>query len=250
VSNNKPIVEPLPAASVLLVRDGDDGLEVLMMERAKTMKFAPGAFVFPGGKVDRDDGDHSNWNELVQVGKSLPDLAFRIAALRELYEEASVLLASDVGPDISYDMPFSEQLRQKDVWLNVNEMVPFAHWVTPEPMPRRFDTHFYLAAHNGQTAVHDGNEAISLRWINPHAILTDWDHDEVPLMFPTRLNLMKLARATSVAEALEQARNTQVVRTLPVVGRDEKGIKLTIDPACGYEVTRASAKELKVETPK
>ena len=105
-------------------------------------------------------------------------------------------------------------------------------------------------AHNGQEARHDGNEAVSLRWVNPKAILEDWDGDKVPLMFPTRLNLMKLARASTVEEALAQSREAAVVRTLPVVGQDENGIKLTIDPACGYEVTRASSKELNVETPK
>ncbi|MBL4638901.1 MAG: hypothetical protein JKY57_00045, partial [Kordiimonadaceae bacterium] len=125
----------------------------------------------------------------------------------------------------------------------------FAHWVTPETVPRRFDTHFFIAAHNGQTAQHDGNEAISLRWVNPQVLLNDWEADKVPLMFPTRLNLIKLARANTVAEALEQARNTPLVRTMPIVNLDENGVSVTIDKAAGYGVTKASLRELNVEKP-
>lgn len=248
MSQAKPIAKPLPASSILVVRDGQTGLEVLMTERAKTMKFAPGAFVFPGGKVDSKDEDRAHWYGLINTKNDLADLPFRVAALRELYEEASVLITTKPVSSDTEELGFSVRLEEEGTRLNVADMVPFAHWVTPEPMPRRFDTHFYIVAHNGQEAVHDGNEAISLRWVNPKRLLEDWDNDKIPLMFPTRLNLIKLARANSVADALEQASKADVVRTLPVIGQDENGIKLTIDPACGYGVTQASTKELAVES--
>ncbi|MBL4838670.1 MAG: NUDIX domain-containing protein [Kordiimonadaceae bacterium] len=249
-SDKKTIVPALPASSVLLVRDGDTGLEVLMMERAKTMKFAPGAFVFPGGKVDAEDSDADLWEGLTNSALKLSDFAFRLAALRELYEEAAVMLTVDAIEPPAGTQNFREDLLAVSGVLNTEGLVPFAHWVTPETVSRRFDTYFFLAAHNGQTAKHDGNEAISLRWVNPQILLADWEEDKVPLMFPTRLNLMKLARASSVAEALEQARNTPVVRTLPTITRGEDGISIAIDKASGYGVTEGSFRDLKTEMPK
>lgn len=249
MSDERPIATPLPAASILLVRDSEQGLEVLMMERAKTMRFAPGAFVFPGGKIDARDGNPAVWEGLTNGDAAAEGAAFRIGVLRELYEEAAVALtveASSLDPDLE----FSAALTAEGACLNIADIVPFAHWVTPEPLPRRFDTHFFIAAHNGQEAKHDGVEAVSLRWVCPKLLLADWDNDQVPLMFPTRLNLMKLARAETVAEALQQARESVVVRTLPVVAQDAQGVKLTIDEASGYGVTTATTRELKVETPK
>lgn len=250
MSNISHFAEPKPAASVVLVRDGENALEVLMIERAKTMKFAPGAFVFPGGKVDDADADEAIWDELTNDTTLVKDVPYRIAALRELYEEASVLITEcgEAGSDVPIE--FRAKLEAEGLRLDVSSMVPFAHWVTPEPMPRRFDTYFYLVAHNGQKVQHDGNEAISYKWVSPHKLLHDWENDRVPLMFPTRLNLMKLARAGSVAEAMEQANNSPVVKTLPVIAQSPEGIRLTIDPACGFDVTEATERELRVETTK
>lgn len=243
------IVEALPASSILLVRDGKQGLEVLMIERAKTMRFAPGAFVFPGGKIDAEDSDADIWHALTNADGDEEDIGYRIGALRELYEEAAVLLTVSREADSALG-DIKSVLRASGNKLDVKGLVPFAHWVTPEPMPRRFNTYFYLAQHNGQEAVHDGNEAVSLRWVQPQQLLEDWDADQVPLMFPTRLNLIKLARAKTVEEAMLQAENSEIVRTMPTVTRDETGVCVSIDEASGYGVTRATEKELSVERPK
>lgn len=250
MSANRVIAEALPAASILLVRDSVAGLEVLMTERAKTMKFAPGAFVFPGGKVDASDGDWSLWKPLTNVDQRLDDFAYRIAVLRELYEEAAVLLTENQVNERPDSAVFARSLQESGGVLDIAGLVPFAHWVTPETMPRRFNTHFYLAAHNGEAAAHDGDEAISLKWVHPKDLLEDWDADKVPLMFPTRLNLMKLARAETVSDALMQAKEADIVRTMPVVSRDDKGVSVTITEASGYGVTCATEKELRVERPK
>ena len=250
MGDDNPIAVPYPAASVLVIREEKARLEVLMIERAKTMKFAPGAFVFPGGKVDKADSDSAVWHGLTNANEDLPDFAFRVAALRELYEEAGLLLTTGGCGAINTQQTFREEIRAQSALLDLTAMTPFAHWVTPEGMPRRFDTLFFLVAHNGQDVRHDGNEAISYRWVSPKETLFEWDENRIPLMFPTRLNLMKLARAASVDEALEQAKESTVIRTLPVIGRDANGVKLTIDAASGYEVTRASDKELRVESPK
>ncbi len=244
------IAEALPAASILLIRDSIDGLEVLMMERAKTMRFAPGAFVFPGGKVDADDCDHAQWLELSNTAEVCDDLHYRVAVLRELYEETSVLLLESSVGSVDVGRSFQECLAATGSRLDTESLVRFAHWVTPETMPRRFDTHFYLAAHNGLDAIHDGDEAVSLRWVTPKKLLNEWDADLVPLMFPTRLNLLKLARASTVDEAMEQARKARVVRTMPVVGHTAEGVSVSIDATSGYGATTATEKELRVERPK
>jgi 8-oxo-dGTP pyrophosphatase MutT (NUDIX family) len=244
----KGIAPALPAASILLIRDGIGGVEVLMIERARTMKFAPGAFVFPGGKVDAGDARNWRWQGLTSGRGVMRDFPLRVAALRELFEGAGILLldrAVKTPPVVA--APFPEMVRRTGARLDTVSLVPFAHWITPEPMPRRFDTYFYLAAHNGEEAMHDGNEAISFRWVSPRALLEDWENDRVPLMFPTRLNLMKLARASTVTDALRQARRARVVRTLPVVNMEDGGVKLTIEPATGYGVTQASRKEIAFE---
>ena len=222
-----------------------------MIERAKTMKFAPGALVFPGGKVDRSDGQNWRWQGITTGRGAHRDIAFRVAALRELYEEAGVLQL-DRAPTrpLPTRMAFSELILRSRAKLDTEGILPFAHWVTPEPMPRRFDTHFYLAPHGGGEVRHDGNEAISFCWVNPRNILQNWARDKVPLMFPTRLNLMKLARASTVAQALRQARQAAVVRTMPVINMHAGGVDLTIEKAAGYGVTAATAKEVAVEAGK
>ncbi|MEX0297494.1 MAG: NUDIX domain-containing protein [Kordiimonas sp.] len=243
------IAEALPAASILLVRDGSLGLEVLMMERAKTMRFAPGAFVFPGGKVDREDMEVERWKDRVNATLVTEDLCYRVAALRELYEEASVLLTQNNNEAIDLKKNFEDHFVASENVLDVEGLQPFAHWVTPETMPRRFNTYFYIAAHNGQEAIQDGDEAVSLKWVRPQELLEDWDSDQVPLMFPTRLNLIKLARAKTVSEALLQAKSSNVARTMPVVKKDENGVSVVIDAAAGYGVTEATEKELRIERP-
>lgn len=248
----KKAVPAQPAASILLIRDGAGGLEVLMIERAKTMRFAPGALVFPGGKVDVEDSQRWRWHKYLKHNRrTFADAACRIAAARELYEETNILLGDTNFADIvGTTLPFDKLLARAAVKLKLDEMVPFAHWVTPETMPRRFDTYFFLAADDDHIEKHDGVEAVAAKWFKPRKILADWENDKVPLMFPTRLNLMKLARSSTVASALQAARQTPVVRILPRLEMKDRGINLTIQKAVGYDVTQASAKELKVEAPK
>ncbi len=245
----KAIAPALPASSVLLIRDGRGGLEVLMIERAKTMRFAPGALVFPGGKVDEPDFDVWRWQRhLDNPRKTLKDQAFRLASLRELYEETHILLGdtSKSGP-APKGIPFQKLLKTHGVRLHLDRMEPFAHWVTPETMPRRFDTYFYLVPDDGHLEDFDGEEAVSAKWLKPREILHDWETDKVPLMFPTRLNLLKLSRSSTVAAAMQATRQQPVVRVLPHLKMKDGGVDLTIQKAAGYGVTKATLKELRVE---
>ncbi len=246
------IAPAYPASSVLLIRDGLGGLEVLMIERAKTMRFAPGALVFPGGKVDPSDFDTWRWQRYLKKDRrTFRDLALRIASVRELYEETNILLG-DRRSD--YLLPkgvgFEKLLQTERVQLEVATMEPFAHWITPETVPRRFDTYFYLAADNDHLEDFDGEEAVSAHWLKPREVLSDWKADRVPLMFPTRLNLMKLARSSTVTAAMQAARQESVVKVLPKVEVKDRRIAITIDKAAGYGVTKATERELSVERPK
>lgn len=249
---NNSIAPALPASSILLIRDGRGGLEVLMIERAKTMRFAPGALVFPGGKVDPEDCHRWRWHRYLRHGRRpLTDASLRIAAIRELYEETNILLGdTNFDSGFSPALPFTKLLERGTVKLKLEEMEPFAHWVTPETMPRRFDTYFFLAADDGHIEQHDGIEAVAAHWYKPREILSDWENDKVPLMFPTRLNLMKLARSSTVASALQAARQASVVRILPRLEMNKGDVNLTIQKTAGYDVTEASAKELLVEAAK
>jgi 8-oxo-dGTP pyrophosphatase MutT (NUDIX family) len=251
----------LPAASILVVRDGPTGLEVLMMERAKTMRFAPGAFVFPGGKVDNEDMKLWRWRNQVSDYRMNKETAYKIAALRELYEEVGICQATACGHKslfASAKMPtglnnanlLRRALLKKGLILDTKSLVPFAHWVTPENLPRRFDTYFYITRHNGQKAQHDGNEAISHRWVNPQKLLDSWEGEQVPLMFPTRLNLVKLARAKTAREAIRLAKRTPIVRTLPVIRLNDGKPEVSITDHAEYGNVTATEREMNTERPR
>lgn len=233
---------PLPAASILLVRDTENGLEVLMQERPKTMSFAPGAFVFPGGKVDAADSLYPT---------TYKDGALRVSAIRELYEEAGVLLAEQMqGKPDAHETAheFIINVNSSKLALALDSLVFFAHWVTPEVMPKRFDTHFYLAHDiHSQTVAPSASETVSTHWLRPGEVLRGWEEEKLPLMFPTRLNLMKLARWNTVKEALECATSLPVYRVLPSLSSADGVRTVSIPDAAGYGVTHASQREMSVE---
>ena len=249
---HKTPARPLPSSSVMLIRDYDGQLQVLMHERPKTMKFAPGALVFPGGKVDFDDG-RNFW-----VGRhngsvhQRDDITFRIAALRELQEETGVWHLTTKAPVNQRKTGSFRRIVKRYGWkLDVKSMYHFAHWVTPEPLPMRFDTHFYLCPLKGhQRAFHDGTEVMKLQWVNPVSVLHDWENDNRNLMFPTRLNLLKLSQASSVAEAVAIAKSQPVVRTLPTIAKHPEGPSISIGKESGFAATHASAREIGFESSK
>lgn len=238
-------VEPLPSASILLVRDTSAGLEVLMQERPKTMAFAPGAFVFPGGKLDAVDDSYP---------ADMDDAALRVSAIRELYEEAGVLLCDLLPPNFArHDKPedFMADVLGEKVSLALDDLVLFANWITPEVVPRRFDTYFYLAHDkHQQEVVPDMGETVSTHWVQPLKMLSDWEDDQVPLMFPTRLNLIKLARWNTVIDAMEGAAALPVFSVLPSLAVVDGLRTVAIPEEAGYGVTTASQREMGVEVPK
>jgi len=195
-----------PASTVMLLRDGKRGMEVFMVVRHRQIDFASGALVFPGGRVEASDK--------VLAGGDAHG-AFRVAAVRETWEECGVLLA-EAGSPPEAEGEFAAMLAARRLMPTVSSLAHFAHWITPVNVPKRFDTHFFLAAApEDQAALHDGQETVDSVWIRPADALTEGIAGTKKLVFPTRMNLTKLARHDSVAEAFAAARATPVVTVLP-----------------------------------
>ena len=252
----RSVAIPRPAATVVILRDGREGVEVFMVVRHHEIDFASGALVFPGGKVDEADADPA-WGELAPSAAAAPDRAFMVAAARETFEEAGLVLARRgdgadmVGAEeahrlveayrarlVSGDTTFLELVRREGLRLAADLMVPFAHWITPESQPKRFDTHFLLvSAPVEQLGAHDGSESVEGFWIAPRQALRDADAGTRTLLFPTHMNLLKLARYASVAEAVAVARTTPVVAVMPRAERTATGRVLRIPADAGYGVT-------------
>lgn len=240
--------EARPAATVLLLRDVSDGLEVFMIERHKNIQFMGGALVFPGGRVNSDDADLIRDDE----AEVFADFAFRVAAIREAFEECGVLMAQDASTGALIDdarrhslagyrkpledgsLSMSEFVQSQNLDLCVDMLVPFAHWITPEVESKRFDTMFYLAAAPfDHTAEHDGSESVDSVWIKPEQALSDGAEGRRAVMFPTRLNLEKLAESSSVDTAIDAARGKRIVTVLPKMDGDV----LRIPVEAGYSVS-------------
>jgi 8-oxo-dGTP pyrophosphatase MutT (NUDIX family) len=250
------IVAPRPAATVVILRDGGKGLEVFMVVRHQEIDFASGALVFPGGKVDAQDS-HAAWAELAPYGASAPDRTFVVAAVRETFEEAGLVLARRRGvqalldaeethrlvetyraPLLAAETTFVDIVRREELSLATDLMLPFAHWITPERVGKRFDTHFLLvAAPVEQLGAHDGGESLEGFWIAPRQALADAEAGARTLVLPTQMNLLKLCAYASVAEAVAATRAHRIVTVTPRIERVEGGRKLHIPAEAGYGVT-------------
>lgn len=229
-----------PAATIMLLRDGPSGIEVFMVVRHHAIDFASGALVFPGGRVEEADHELAAGNCPQMEGVDVEAMAFRIAAIRETFEECGVLLARPIGSDALIDAATLKRLEDQhraalnagsigfDAVLGSEGLLPapdllvhFAHWITPSNQPKRYDTHFFLAeAPPEHLAVHDGREAVESIWITPAQALADTEAGRYKLVFATAKNLEKLGRSGSVDEAMQTARAATVVTVQP------KGTKL------------------------
>ena len=235
-----------PAATVLLVRDCASGLEVFMVVRHHKIDFASGALVFPGGSVDA--GDYAIAADPALCGPATGlderDRASRVAAVRETFEECGVLLARPRGSDEglgarigakSQERPFSEFIVAESLELRLDALTPFAHWITPPILPKRFDTQFYIvAAPSDQIAIHDGSESVDSVWTNPARALAEADAGKYTLVFATRLNLQMLAQSPDAASAIAAARARRIVTVEPVAVKTESGYTMRIPIEAGY----------------
>lgn len=247
-----------PSSTVLMVRDGAAGLEVFMVKRNHAIDFASGAMVFPGGKLAEGDSDPVLMGRHARPGKFDPQLTpFAFGAIREAFEESGLLLARRKGEGALLSAAKVEQLQHWREPLNsgdktlrdmaeaegldyaLDTLVPFAHWITPEVMPKRFDTWFFLApAPADQIGVHDGSESVESEWVGAQAALDDWEAKTRTIVFATRMQLVKLARARTVAEAIALTERDTIVDVMPVLDKvsfAEPHLRIPVE--AGYGVT-------------
>jgi 8-oxo-dGTP pyrophosphatase MutT (NUDIX family) len=255
----QPVV-PAPAATVVLLRDrAVGGFEILLMQRHHQSKFAAGDFVFPGGKLEADDNPDDAVRfcrglDLAGAARTLgledapaTALGYWIGAIRETFEEAGVLLATtdDGGPVrlpasrlAAYrqatqrdNRAFWTLVRDEKLRLATDRLVYFAHWITPEGLPLRFDTRFFAAIMpDAQDAVGDDHEMISLRWLSPREALDAHARGELSLRNPTVRNLMLFVDAASAADALARVRGREVTTVRPKVVFDAQGNRKVFNP--------------------
>src|SRR5215468_97618 len=260
------VVKPRPASTILLLRDAAaqnvDGksrneIEVFMMVRHYEIDFNSGALVFPGGSVDKGDNEIIADSSLYSGGEGMGanELSFRIAAIRETFEESGILLARPKGSKALVDakrageieaahrsdlcegkITFLKVLTDNGMVLALDELMPYAHWITPEGMPKRFDTWFFLAAAPpDQLGAHDGKESTDSVWVSPREALEGGENGRFKLPFPTTRNLIRLGKQASVRDALEDSRGRDIVTVMPVMTRLNGGRQLRIPKEAGYD---------------
>jgi 8-oxo-dGTP pyrophosphatase MutT (NUDIX family) len=252
-------VAPRPASTILLLRDSATlkEIEVFMMVRHYEIDFNSGALVFPGGSVDKGDKEIIAAPELYSGGEGLDEatLSFRIAAIRETFEESGILLARPKGSKTLVDakraseieaahradlcdskISFLKVLSDNGMVLALDELVPYAHWITPEGMPKRFDTWFFLAAAPPEQAgAHDGKESTDSIWVSPREALAGGESGRFKLPFPTTRNLIRLGKQPGVRAALDDMKDKAIVTVMPVMTRLNGGRQLRIPAEAGYD---------------
>jgi 8-oxo-dGTP pyrophosphatase MutT (NUDIX family) len=234
--------EPRHAATVVLLRDATAGMEVYLLRRSASMAFAAGAFVFPGGSMDPRDMD---LGDEAWVGRSAAEWAQDLscdepiaralvcAAVRETFEESGVMLAGADGDTVVADtsgddweadrlalldrsLSLADLLRRRGLVVRADLLRAWAHWLTPEIEPRRFDTRFFVAAlPAGQRTRDVGGEADRVAWMTPAAAVAGSEAGEMVLMPPTLTALKDLTAYGAVAEVSEAAAARKVSRIMP-----------------------------------
>lgn len=254
---------PVPSATVTLVRDGGHGLEVLMMERNLKSVFVPGNYVYPGGAVDAPDAASAAFELCAGLDDALASallgvasggLAYWVAAIRESFEEAGLLLAYDSGGGIvelirdEVIERFSAHRRAVDegsrtlaaivgeegLRIAADQLVYFSHWITPVGGPRRYDTRFFIAeAPRAQAPLHDNRETISHVWIHPGAALDRHRAGSFKMRTPTVRTLQLFAahdNAGSLIKAMRSQKSVPLIQ--PRISRDGRRL---LPGEAGYE---------------
>ena len=198
-----------PASTVIVLRESAAGepFEILMVRRNDKVAFMAGSYVFPGGRVD--EGDRAPADVPLKPA-TFPDLSdaaeasYRMAAVRELQEEANV-------------------------YITIDDLHPYAHWVTPEIETRRFDTRFFLARMPaGQTAKHDEGETTALEWLSPREAIARFEQRQLLLPPPTWTTIRQLAPRSSIADVFAWAATRTIVRVMPGFLKNGDEVMLTL----------------------
>ncbi|MBM3156047.1 MAG: NUDIX hydrolase [Chloroflexi bacterium] len=249
------IAKPRDAATLILMRDADrgrSGFEILMVRRHAKSAFMPGAFVFPGGRIEASDytrdaekichglGFSQAQDIIADTHPPEKALAFFVAAIRETFEEAGILLAYREVPDfVALDeeektrfaeyrkemkkdpFSFTRIMEREGLKLATEKLFYFAHWITPEISPIRFDARFFVAAVPAkQEALEDAFETTAHMWISPQKVLQEHKRG-LPVPYATLSNITVLAQFSSVAEVIASTKNKEIPAILPSLTLEE-----------------------------
>ena len=225
---------PRPSSTICLLRDGVDGMEVMMGRRSATARFMANAWVFPGGRVD--DADRVRAASLVQGDNAPSQLPWILAALRETVEEAGIWLT---------ERPRSEALGDRNVYDTleaagetfVAEVRYFANWVTPADLPIRYDARFFATVVTADVSpVPDDQEIVEIQWVRPRDVILRSADGEWIVPFPTHATLEQLARASSAAAFMETAATIDVEAVEPRIKMEHDGsIRLVLPGEPEYD---------------
>lgn len=252
---NRAPVPAVVAATVILVRerpDGESPWELFMVRRPVRSEFAADVYVFPGGKVDLADRDPAleTFFDAPLPGDAPDGPASRAAAIRELFEEAGVLLTARAGVHVhsgvhgsvavrhrlrAGEIGLKEIVMSENVTIQVSALYPFAHWITPETMPRRYDTWFYVARlPAGQDAQHDQVETVDGLWVSPYDALRRADLGTFPLVFVTKKLLQRMLKHQSIDELLGSISAQDMRPVMPKVVDRADGTEFLLPGDAGY----------------
>ena len=254
-----PPVPAKPAATIALLRDSPSRMEVLLLKRDRNASFVPGAYVFPGGRVDPADWTKQTLasvdglttetaaTRLGLVGTSPPAIAYYIAALREAFEETGILVG--VGPNaqapptaaasvevevlrnglMEGSVSFNEALKHLSCRIDGSSIEYLAHWITPEREPRRFDTRFFAARVQADAEpIFDPREMTEALWLSPKEAVSRNQGGTLPMIFPTIDTLQRLADYTTVGDALRGIGDVSIPTLMPKLVLTEKGVRLQV----------------------
>jgi 8-oxo-dGTP pyrophosphatase MutT (NUDIX family) len=228
--------QPIPAATLIVMRDRAAAPELLMVERAKAMAFAGGMLVFPGGRVDAGDVALA-----ATLGGEAEDMAARIAAIRETLEEAGIAVGLDVDDPaaVRAALHSGETIGEAaGGGVRTDDLVPFARWLPHGLQHRIFDTRFYLArAPKGAALAVDGSENVRAFWASAREVLAMVDRGEAGVIYPTRRNLERLALFGSYDDAVADALAHEVRAVTPWIEARDGADHLCIPDDLGYPVT-------------
>lgn len=237
--------EPLPAATVVVARAGEDGMEVLLLRRPEETTFAAGAWVFAGGRVDPGDREPELLGR-VDADRADGEPEALVAAVRELWEETGLLMArpgADGDPSrlaaargelVRGDTPFGRLAAGLDLALPRRPVAYFARWITPEKLSRRYDTRFFLCRDPGGSVELTGEHTDAV-WLRPDRALDRFAAGDLPLLFPTRKTLERLEGFPDAATAVRELRSAAVEAVRPRMLVRDDGVEPVLPGEEGYD---------------